>query len=151
MQASSTNRENTSARLIVCEKTGRWAAQLRRLLQGEGRWLAEARSPTQWLDALAEHPASLCLVEATASNFEQFHAALTRSREEFPLARTVIASDELPADAMWALREAGAIHAVDALRRLDRVVALWRRQMEQFPPRAETELDRVHAALPWSE
>lgn len=151
MQTRSTSHENASARLIVCEKSGRWAAQLRRLLQGEGRWLGETRSVPQWFDALAEHPASLCVVEATATNFEQLYAALTRSREEFPLARTVIASDELPADAVWALREAGAIHAVDALRRLDRVVTLWRRQMEKFPPRAATELDRVLAALPWSE
>jgi hypothetical protein len=151
MPTLSASRENTSARLIVCEKSGRWAAQLRRLMQGESRWVAETRSVSQWFDALAERPASLCVVEATASNFEQLHAALVRSREEFPLARTVIASNELPVDAVWALREAGAIHAVDALRRLDSVAALWRRQAEKFPPRAGTEVDRVLAALPWSE
>lgn len=151
MPTPSVSRENASARLVVCEKSGRWAAQLRRLLQGDGRWVCETRSVPQWLDALAEHAASLCVAEATTNNFEQLHAALTRSREEFPLACTVIASDELPADAIWALREAGAIDAVDALRRLDRVVTLWRRQTEKFPPRRETELDRVLAALPWSE
>lgn len=151
MQTSSTSRENISARLVVYEKSGRWAAQLRRLLQGDGRWVAESRSVPQWFDVLAEHPASLCVVEATAGNLEQLHIALMCSREEFPLARTVVAADDLPSDAMWALREAGAIHAVDALRRLDRVVALWRRQMEKYPPRAQTEFDRVVAELPWAE
>jgi hypothetical protein len=151
MQLTSTKCENLSARLIVCEKSGRWAAQLRRLLQGEGRWISETRSVLQWLDAVGEHPASLSLVEATDKNVEQVYRALTRVGVEFPFARTAIATDELPADAVWALREVGAIHAVDALRRLGSVALLWRRQAEKFPPRAATELDRVLAALPWAE
>jgi hypothetical protein len=93
----------------------------------------------------------LCVVEVTLANFAQVHAMLARVGEEFPLARIVVVSDELPADAVWALREAGAIHAVDALRRLGSVVTLWRRLAEKFPPRMATEIDRVLASLPWSE
>jgi hypothetical protein len=136
---------------VVCEKSGRWAAQLRRLLGGDGRWIAETRSVSQWLDALAEHPESLCVVETTGANLERVYSALTQVGRKYPLARTVIASDELPAEAVWALREAGAIHAVDALRRLDGVVALWRRHAERFPPRGASELDRIVAGLPWPE
>jgi hypothetical protein len=151
MPTPSANREPLSSRLVVCEKTGRWASQLRRLLLAEGRWLAETRSVEQWLAALAEHPASLSLVEVSPANFDQVHAALACLSQQFPIARVTIASDTLPDDAVWQLREAGAIHAVDALRRLDSIVGLWRRHAEQYPPLAATELDRVLAALPWSE
>ena len=151
MQTPSATHETPSARLVVCEKSGRWGAQLRRLLPGASRWINETRSVSQWLDALCDHPASLCAVEVTLANFDQAHATLSRVGEEFPLARTVIVSDEISADEIWALRETGAIHVVDALRRLDSIAPLWHRHAEQFPPRAATEIDRVLASLPWSE
>ena len=151
MQTPSATHETPSARLVVCEKSGRWGAQLRRLLPSAGRWISETRSVSQWLDALGDHPASLCAVEVTLANFDQVHATLARVGEEFPLVRTVVASDELPVDAVWALREAGAIHAVNALRRLESIAPLWQRHAEQFPPRATTEIDRVLASLPWSK
>lgn len=56
------------ARLIVCERTGRWAVALRRELAGSGVRVHESRSIAECWQGLAESPAGFAVVELTGGN-----------------------------------------------------------------------------------
>lgn len=137
------------ARLIVCEKSGRWAVALRRELGAKPR-VYETRSLPECWEELAASPASWLLLEVTAANLEGLMVRLESLGRDFPAARAVVCGDRPLASREWLLREAGATHAVFSPRELAPVARLAVRHLAgvSLPPQSLRE--RVWERLPWS-
>jgi hypothetical protein len=136
------------ARLIVCEKTGRWAAALRRELAGKAR-VYETRSLPDCWDELAESPASWLVLEATEANLDNLAQRLAELPEKFRFARAMVCGERPMAAWEWLLREAGAVHAVFSPRELAPAVRFALRHLA-LAPRPEMSLrERVWESLPW--
>jgi hypothetical protein len=144
-----------TARLIVCERTGQWAAAFRRELAmprgaasvvplHESRGLADCAS-------LLEHwPGSLAAVEVTK---DYFAAALDWTADmvaRYPAARIVILSRLEVVAAEWVLREAGAVHIVRSPRHVKSVTQLAVKQLAQAPRVEQSYVEAIMASLPWS-
>ena len=76
-----------TARLILCEKTSRWAVALRRALGSRQHVLTQTRSLAQCGRELASSPASLVAVECIADNLDQVLAAIGDWSRRYPHAR----------------------------------------------------------------
>lgn len=133
-----------ASRLIVCEKTGRWAAALR----GAGANVSSVRSLAQCEAAIAAE-AGVAAVEITPANLEATVHWLSR----VALRPGVHLAALLPAELSAAeplLREAGAIDmlsSVSAAPRLARLAARGRRA--ETPAMSLSEL--VSQRLPWPQ
>lgn len=139
------------ARVIVCERSGRWAADLRRELGG-GVPLRETRSLAECWEALAEAPASLLVIELARGNMDGVLARLARLGDDFPLARAAVVADRSLADYQWLLREAGAVYFTCSPRQLAPLADLTARHLAQAPappPLGTTE--QIWASLPWKQ
>jgi hypothetical protein len=138
-----------SARIIVCEKTGQWAIALRRLLAPGGHRVQETRSwPACWAE-LARHPASLLVVELTAQNAELVLERLTDLPRRFRHARAVVVGDRDLARYEWAVRSAGATHAVFTPRELPPAARLIARHLALAPQPELSLREAVWRRLPW--
>ena len=138
----------SSCRLIVCEKTGRWAAALRRALQTPGEEVISVRGFPQCWSAFTAAPASLAVVEVTADNLERTSEFLVRAAE-FPQARlAVIVSRELAA-AELLLREAGAAVVLTTLAQAPGLAQLFVRHQQLAPAVQRTFQELVAERLPW--
>jgi hypothetical protein len=137
-----------SARLILCEKTTRWAVALRRSLGKRQGTLAETRGMAQCSRELAASPASLVVVETTADNLAAVVAALPELGRRFPLARFVAVGEAVDF-AEGLLREAGVVSALATPRQARQLARLALRHVAHAPaadlPLAEAIWDR----LPW--
>ena len=80
------------ARLIVCERTGRWAVALRRELADAGVRVWETRTLADCWSELAESPASFVVLELRG-DVAGLLALLARQPREFPLARVAVVAD----------------------------------------------------------
>src|SRR4029453_16307909 len=98
-----------SPRLIVCEKSGRWAVAFRRALGDETRQMIEVRSVLACETMLAHHPASIIAVEITAANLDPLVVAVPGWLRDFPHCRVMALAAADLASAETLLREAGAI------------------------------------------
>jgi hypothetical protein len=149
-----------SSRLLICERTGKWAVALRRELGGDARWIVETRALSQLSEALAEHPASLAAIELAAgapcsrqrleAAAAEFAGELLQLRDQFPAAGFVILAKEVSADAQWLLREAGAAHIAVSRRRLAPVARIWQRHRRRHPPAESGVKEILWERLPWS-
>ena len=139
-----------TARLILCEKTSRWAVALRRALGPRQHVLSQTRSLTECSRELASSPASLVAVECTAANLDQVLVAIGEWSRRYPHARMAVVVDSPlePAEAM--LREAGAVCVLLSLRQAPTLSRLARRHLARAPqselPLRESILER----LPWA-
>lgn len=137
------------ARIIVCEKTGRWAVALRRELGAKPR-VYETRSLPECWEELAASPASWLLLEATEANLDGLTLRLTELGRDFPEARAVVCADRSLAPCEWLLREAGAVHAVFSPRELVPVARMSKRHLAAVPLPPRSVRERVWERLPWS-
>ncbi len=138
-----------SARIIVCEKTGQWAIALRRLLARSGHRVHETRSwPECWAE-LERHPASLLVVEMTAQTVELMLARLTDLPHRFRHARMVVVGDRDLARYEWAVRTAGAAHAVFTPRQLPAAARLIACHLALAPQPELSLREAVWRRLPW--
>jgi hypothetical protein len=136
------------ARLLVCEKHGKWALLLHRYLAGELR-IWETRSLLECWSELEHSPASLLLIELSASNIEAVVHRLAPLSRSHPAARVVLVGDpRLAACEMW-LREAGAVHVHLARRHVEPIVGLVRRHFAHRPRRLGTLREALWERLPW--
>lgn len=135
--------------LIVCERSGRWAVALRRELGEVECRLEETRVLADCWDRLAEHPASIVVLELSAGNAAALVDGLGRCERQFPGARVaVVAVGELqPYE--WLVREAGAVHFVTSPRQLGPLAAVARRHWSQTPEPRRSLAERIWAGLPW--
>jgi hypothetical protein len=135
----------SASRLIVCEKTGRWAAALR----AAGATVSSLRSLTPCAAALAADPAAVLAIETTPANVEAVLALLLRVAR-LPQTRlaALLSADFAAAEPL--LREAGACDVLTSVTVAPRLVRLARRQQRQSPPPAQSLREMIAARLPWA-
>ncbi len=139
----------TPARLIVCERTGRWAVALRRELAGSGVRVWETRTLADCRDELIASPASFVVVELGRGNVERLLRLLARQPRRFPAARIAVVADRSSADHEWLMREAGAVHFLSSPRQAGLLARLACRHLAQAPAPSQGMAERIWASLPW--
>lgn len=140
--------ETSTAKLIVCERTGRWAVALRRELAESGVRVWETRTLADCRDELVECPASFAVIElgANVTALLRFFAGQTK---RFPAARFAVVANRSHADYEALMREAGAVHFLCSPRRVGLLARLACRHLAQVPPPQQSMAERIWAGLPW--
>jgi hypothetical protein len=139
----------TYAQVILCEKSGRWAAALRRALGQQTVPVAETRSLAQCGEALRTAPASLVALEVTGTNLEAAVSLIVHARREHPAARIGALLDDGAEPVEMLLREAGAVDVLHATRDAPRLAGLALRHLA-LAPRPELPLrEQIAERLPW--
>lgn len=146
--------------LIVCERTGQWAAAWRqawlRRSQRSARPLPEVRcietrSPAECLEKLAKAPAAFVLVELTAESCDRALELLSQIALRCRQAVAAVAAERRLADHEWLARELGAAHFIISPRELPGLCRMVERHAA-LAPEIELELEeRIWASLPWGE
>lgn len=144
-----TYESSTAAKLIVCERTGRWAVALRRELADVGIRVWETRTLADCRDELLNSPASFAVVELGANTGRLLHF-LARQSHQFPAARLAVVADRSQADHEWLMREVGAVHFLCSPRQVALLARLACRHLAQVPPPQQNFADRIWASLPWA-
>jgi hypothetical protein len=161
---------------IICERSNRWAAALRLVLDGQNRvdgrrcQLREVRTLADLAASLSEGQMCLACIEVRPASLGDVLAWLAKAEQEFGETRFVALLDYSLQPDPWAaaesrlnklddvsdaLVEAGAALVVTSPRRLGPLVELGRRsanpsQSRQTSDDAEITLtSRVWASLPW--
>jgi hypothetical protein len=142
--ASNTN----PVRLIVCERTGRWAVGLRREL-AEGLRIHETRTLPQCWEALAETPAAFMVVELRPAWLDDLLRRMAGMARRFPSAEVAVVADRSLAAYEWLAREAGAVHFTCSPRQLTPLAALAARHLATIPIPQQSFAERIWASLPW--
>ncbi len=139
----------STCRLIVCERTSRWATAVRAELAGRTLAIVETRSLAGCQEALADAPLSLAAIEVTAANFDAVRQFTMQVSRGFPQAAilALLAADAADADLL--LREAGAVDCAASVLDVPRLVRLARRKLALAPPRDTTLSEFVADRLPW--
>ena len=137
------------ARLVVCERNGRWAVALRRQLPEPRVRVFQTRSLPECWEMLVPWPASLLVVEATRTNVGDLVERMGALGRRFPLARVAVVAERGLADCQWLLREAGAVYFTESPRRLAPLADLAVRHLAAAPQRALGLQERIWASLPW--
>jgi hypothetical protein len=140
--------ESSAAKLIVCERTGRWAVALRRELAEAGVRVWETRTLADCRDELVENPASFAVVEL-GKNVAGLLRLLASQPRRFSAARLAVVTDRAQADYQWLLREAGAVHFLCSPRQVALLARLACRHLAQVPPPQQTLAERIWTSLPW--
>jgi hypothetical protein len=137
------------SRLIVCEKTGRWAAALRRAARSRALPLVEVRSLEQLERELVENPAAIAAVEVSAASLVRVATRVAAWRSQFARVAHLFLADEELAPLEPQLRETGAVHVAFSPRDLRSTVRLIRRHLARAPQPALTVEESILARLPW--
>jgi hypothetical protein len=138
------------ARIVVCEKTGRWAVALRRELAAPPVRVYETRSLAECRSELEQSPASFMALEVSDANAVQLGEWIERANREFPLARFVVLGSREARPWEWQMREAGAIAAAFSSRQLGPIARLARRRLASVPEEELSFRDQVERRLPWA-
>ena len=117
LAVAGTATQGAVARLIVCERTGRWAVALRRELAASGVRVWETRTLAGCHEELSQSPASFVVIEAT-DDLSGLLRFMVRQSRDFPAARLAVVADPARCGCEWPVREAGAVHFVDSVRRV---------------------------------
>jgi hypothetical protein len=141
----------STPRVILCEKSGRWAVAFRRALAEQGELILQTRSLAEAVRQLTASPASIVAVEATAGNLEAVLAEVPQWLRRFPHCRVVgLLGTEVQA-AETLLREAGAVAVLTATRDAPSATGVIRRHLESAP-QSELPLEQaIERSLPWSK
>jgi ActR/RegA family two-component response regulator len=138
----------TTARLLVCERTGCWAVALRRELAEAGVRVWETRTLEGCRDELAASPASFAVVELR-NDVQRLLAFTVAMTQERPAARLAIVADRRWAGYESLFREAGAVHFLDSPRGVTTLAKLVCRHLAQMPPPQQDFTARIWSSLPW--
>lgn len=138
-----------AARLILCEKSTRWAAAVRAAAD-PALTLIETRALGQAATALAEQPGSLVACEVQLAQLEAALAFLDQAARRDPRARFV--GLLMPEAEAWAplLREAGACDVLTFTGEVGRLVRLAQRQPLLPTPEPEDPRAAIVDRLPWA-
>lgn len=140
---------HTRARLIVCEREGRWAAALRRETAGTGVRIWETRSVPECCEEAAISPASFVVLEVQGNLLEAMRF-ISWQRRAAPLVRWAATVSRELAACESLLREAGAVHVVTSPRRLWLLVQTACRHLERFEQPQSVTGD-IWVSLSWAE
>jgi hypothetical protein len=138
-----------TARLLVCEKTGRWAAALRREVAGSALRVVESRSLAECRREVERSPASFVLVELTGANVVKIVEWIESVLREFPELRIAVLGHREAREHEAQVREAGAIYVAFSPRRLGPVVRMARRRLALAPQEELTFREKLWKRLPW--
>jgi len=137
-------------RLIICEKTGRWAVAFRRALADRGERIVEARSLAGCARQLDRHPASFVAIEISAVNLDTVLAVVPDWLRRFPHCRVIALLESDLAAAESLLREAGVVAVVRTTREAP-TVALRAQQHLDAAPADDLPLEQaILSSLPWA-
>jgi hypothetical protein len=136
------------SRLIVCEKSGRWAAAVKAALP-EVR-PCEVRSLTQCQRELDASPHSIAAVETTAENLEFIVGWLGQSSSRHPDVRFVALLSPGLAAAEALLREAGAVEVLASVSEAPILARMAARQSRLVPSQAGSFRELVAERLPFA-
>jgi hypothetical protein len=142
--------QSVPSRLIVCERTGRWAMALRRELAEAGVRVWETRTLADCFRELAESPASFAVLEL-GGDFDGLLRRLARRSREFPLAQLAVVADRSLAGYEWLMREAGAVYFLCSPRHVGPLAQLACRHLAQVPSPQQSLTERIWASLPWRQ
>ncbi len=95
--------------VIVCERTLKWAAALRRHLPANAR-LRETRALGECAVELDAAPESFLVLELSESNLPRVLAFLAELARRWPRAAALVVAEPSLAEHQWLVREAGAVH-----------------------------------------
>ena len=140
---------HTPARLIVCERTGKWAVALRRASTAVALRVYETRSTEECQEEVAASPDSFVAVEATAANLARIAGWLNDVRLQFPRCRLVVLGSRGMESCQWLLREAGAAHVIHSSRQSGEVIRMALRQLRSAATRPRSVHQQVWERLPW--
>lgn len=137
---------------IVCERTGKWAAALRREATVGETNVVEVRQPDELAAAIHATPwATVVVVELRSEGLAaSLDALVATERQRYRILPVAVADEEL-ADLELLAREAGAVHFLTSPRRIMEFVSLGQRHQARVPAPAQSLRERVLAELPWSE
>jgi hypothetical protein len=138
------------ARLIVCERRGRWAVTLRRELAGAGVRVWETRTLDDCWRELAESPSSFMVLEL-GGDMAELLGRMARQPREFPAARLAVVADRELAGYEGLMREAGAVDFLCSPRRVGSLAQLACRHLAHVPQPQQTLTERIWANLPWPQ
>ncbi|MBC8868552.1 MAG: hypothetical protein H8E44_04005 [Planctomycetes bacterium] len=138
-----------SARILVCEKTGSWAAALRRVLSSTQHRVRETRSLAECWRELEQGPASLVALELTRENGEALVRRLLDLSRCFPRARAIVLGRRVLEPFEGLVREAGAAHVLLSPRGVSGAARLIERHMAQAPREQLTFRQSIWSRLPW--
>lgn len=139
-----------TARLILCEKSGHWAAAMRRAAGSRELPIGEVRSYEQAQRELAERPASIVAIEVSAASVAKTASQVAAWRIRHPAAQFLLLADPDLNSLEPELREAGACHVVYSTRDLAATVRLIRRHLARAPQPQLSLEESILASLPWS-
>jgi hypothetical protein len=137
------------ARLIVCERTGRWAIALSRELRSCRIRVYQTRSLAECWAMLAEYGASFLVVEVTPSNLEVLPSRLSEIEGRFPVARVGVVGDRAMGECEFLLREAGTIHFTTSPRLLRGLAIAAQKHLNHVPKPRLSLVETIWDALPW--
>ncbi|HEY4759747.1 MAG TPA: hypothetical protein VIH42_04130 [Thermoguttaceae bacterium] len=148
---STTPYEVKPARLVVFERTGRWAVTLRRELAEAGLHVWEVRSLSDCNELLVNSPASFLILELNESKLEETLRFIKKWRAEFPLFRFAVVADRSLASYQWFMREAGAIHFLCCMHKMGTLAETACRHLARVPQVPQSLSERIWANLPWGK
>ncbi len=138
-----------TARVIVCEKSGKWAAALSVLVPLPRSVICETRSLGECRVRLQESPASLIVVETTAENWLDVCRWLPLQTGQYAHMRAVIVAEPALRTAECLLRTAGAHHLVDSLEGLGGLSRWIAGHIDQAPRRRQSARHWTWSRMPW--
>jgi hypothetical protein len=136
-------------KLIVCERTGRWAAALRRLLADGPIDLMETRSLPECGEELAAAPASFLALEASPRSAQDVVYFLAGVDRWYPQARCLVLADGLDETWRGVFGEAGAVGMAATRRALRRWIGPIRWHFAPLPRGPRTLREKILNRLPW--
>jgi hypothetical protein len=135
----------TAFRLIVCEKTGHWAAALREELP----LFTEVRSLSAATELLTASPLSLVAVEVTEANLREARDFVWLTSERFPQAAVAALLTAEVSGAEELFREAGARDVIASVVHMPRIARLARRMSARSPAVELSLSELIEQTLPW--
>ena len=137
-------------RVLVCERSRKWALALARHLPGvsalrQTRGLKEARAE------LTSAPASLLVLELTAENRAGVLTLLGELGDGFPLARAAVVAEADMKSYEWLIREAGASFFSCSVRDALELARLAERHLDEVVLPGADLAGQIWDSLPWGE
>ena len=144
-----TYESSSAAKLIVCERTGRWAVALRRELAERGRaGLGDAHAGR--LPRRTGREPRLVRRDRAGGERQRAASPVGRQPRQFPAARLAVVADRSQAGYEWLMREAGAVHFLCSPREVAVLARLACRHLAEVPPAQQSLAERIWASLPWA-
>lgn len=141
--------EGAVARLIVCERWGRWAVAIRREVADVGMRVWETRTVADCRDELTASPASFVVTEIMG-DIDRFVRQVAGLTQAFPAARLAVVGERGQAEYEGLMREAGAVHFVVSPRQAPTLAAIALKHLARVPPPPQNLTERIWSGLPWA-